>query len=68
MRVGELIDAAYHDKYDRYGPRIVGAVTGPCTSTSASVKVTSRSTPPVRMSPLPLVVPRWLSGPYADRT
>jgi hypothetical protein len=23
------IDAAYHEKYDRYGPRIVGSVTGP---------------------------------------
>ena len=23
------IDAAYHAKYDRYGPRIVGSVTGP---------------------------------------
>ncbi len=23
------IDAAYHRKYDRYGPRIVGSVTGP---------------------------------------
>jgi hypothetical protein len=25
------IDAAYHAKYDRYGPRIVGSVTGPGT-------------------------------------
>lgn len=23
------LDAAYHQKYDRYGPAIVGAVTGP---------------------------------------
>jgi hypothetical protein len=23
------IDAAYHAKYDRHGPRIVGSVTGP---------------------------------------
>jgi hypothetical protein len=23
------IDAAYHAKYDRYGPRIVGTVVGP---------------------------------------
>jgi hypothetical protein len=23
------VDAAYHAKYDRYGPRIVGTVTGP---------------------------------------
>ena len=27
--VQERIDAAYHAKYDRYGPRIVGSVTGP---------------------------------------
>ena len=25
----ERIDAAYHRKYDRYGPRIVGTVVGP---------------------------------------
>ena len=25
----EDIDAAYHQKYDRYGPQIVGSVTGP---------------------------------------
>ena len=25
----DRIDAAYHAKYDRYGPRIVGSVTGP---------------------------------------
>ncbi len=25
------IDAAYHRKYDRYGPQIVGAVVGPAT-------------------------------------
>jgi len=24
----ETIDAAYHEKYDRYGPRIVGTVVG----------------------------------------
>jgi len=23
------VDAAYHAKYDRYGPQIVGSVTGP---------------------------------------
>jgi hypothetical protein len=28
-RAGADIDAAYHAKYDRYGPRIVGSVTGP---------------------------------------
>jgi len=26
---GASIDTAYHDKYDHYGPRLVGAVTGP---------------------------------------
>ena len=26
--VQEAIDAAYHAKYDRYGPRIVGSVVG----------------------------------------
>jgi hypothetical protein len=25
----EDIDATYHAKYDRYGPRIVGSLTGP---------------------------------------
>ena len=25
----QQIDSAYHDKYDRYGPAIVGHVTGP---------------------------------------
>jgi Uncharacterized protein conserved in bacteria (DUF2255) len=27
--VHPAIDAAYHTKYDRYGPQIVGTVTGP---------------------------------------
>jgi hypothetical protein len=27
--VHTAIDAAYHSKYDRYGPRIVGSVVGP---------------------------------------
>jgi hypothetical protein len=27
--VQTAIDAAYHAKYDRYGPRIVGSVVGP---------------------------------------
>jgi len=27
--VHDAIDAAYHTKYDRYGPRIVGTVVGP---------------------------------------
>jgi len=34
------IDAAYHAKYDRYGPGIVGAVTGP-----AAPPTTLRLTP-----------------------
>jgi hypothetical protein len=34
------IDAAYHAKYDRYGPRIVGSVTGP-----SSHQVTVRIVP-----------------------
>jgi hypothetical protein len=29
--VHDDIDAAYHAKYDRYGPRIVGSVTGAST-------------------------------------
>ncbi|HEV7624293.1 MAG TPA: DUF2255 family protein [Amnibacterium sp.] len=27
--VHAAVDAAYHTKYDRYGPRLVGTVTGP---------------------------------------
>ena len=27
----EAVDAAYHAKYDRYGPQIVGTVTGPAS-------------------------------------
>jgi hypothetical protein len=27
--VHDAVDAAYHDKYDRYGPAIVGSVVGP---------------------------------------
>ena len=38
--VHEAIDAAYHAKYDRYGPRIVGTVVGP-----AAADVTIRLTP-----------------------
>lgn len=34
------IDAAYHTKYDRYGPAIVGSVTGP-----AAYQVTIRLVP-----------------------
>jgi hypothetical protein len=32
------IDAAYHGKYDRYGPRIVGSVTGP-TAESVTIRL-----------------------------
>lgn len=27
--IQDAIDAAYHTKYDQYGPKIVGSVTGP---------------------------------------
>ncbi|WP_129337308.1 DUF2255 family protein [Cellulomonas endophytica] len=33
------LDAAYHAKYDRYGPRIVGSVTGPLAA-QATLRVT----------------------------
>lgn len=29
LAVHDAVDAAYHHKYDRYGARIVGSVTGP---------------------------------------
>ena len=29
VRTQAAVDAAYHAKYDRYGPQIVGTVTGP---------------------------------------
>jgi hypothetical protein len=38
--VHESIDAAYHRKHDRYGPRIVGTVVGP-----AAADVTIRLVP-----------------------
>src|SRR4051794_32988976 len=38
--VHAAIDAAYHAKYDRYGPRIVGSVVGP-----AAAAVTLRLVP-----------------------
>jgi hypothetical protein len=38
--VHDAIDAAYHAKYDRYGPRIVGTVVG-----TAAADVTVRLTP-----------------------
>jgi hypothetical protein len=31
--VHAAIDAAYHAKYDRYGPKIVGTVVGPAAET-----------------------------------
>jgi hypothetical protein len=31
--VHPAIDTAYHAKYDRYGPQIVGTVTGPSAAT-----------------------------------
>ena len=39
--VHAAIDAAYHAKYDRYGPAIVGTVTGPDTA-SATFRVDPR--------------------------
>jgi len=38
--VHPAIDAAYHAKYDRYGPQIVGTVTGP-----SAAEVTLRLVP-----------------------
>ncbi len=35
------LDAAYHAKYDRYGPRIVGSVVGPGPA-RATLRVTPR--------------------------
>jgi hypothetical protein len=37
------IDAAYHSKYDRYGPRIVGSVVGPDAET-VTIKLVPRRT------------------------
>ena len=31
--VNDEIDAEYHAKYDRYGPNVVGHVTGPAAHT-----------------------------------
>lgn len=31
-QVHAAVDAAYHAKYDRYGPRIVGSVVGPAVA------------------------------------
>ncbi|HWH94492.1 MAG TPA: DUF2255 family protein [Baekduia sp.] len=37
------IDAAYHSKYDRYGPRIVGSVVGP-DDEAVTIKLVPRAT------------------------
>jgi Uncharacterized protein conserved in bacteria (DUF2255) len=36
------IDAAYHTKYDRYGPKIVGSVVGP-DAKAVTVRVVPRA-------------------------
>ena len=40
--VHAAIDAAYHAKYDRYGPKIVGSVVGPQTE-AVTVRLLPRS-------------------------
>ena len=40
--VHAAIDAAYHAKYDRYGPRIVGSVVGPEVA-AVTVRLVPRS-------------------------
>ena len=40
--VHAAIDAAYHAKYDRYGPRIVGSVVGPAVE-AVTIKLVSRA-------------------------
>ena len=41
--VHDTIDAAYHAKYDRYGPRIVGSVVGPAAAAVRSSLCRARS-------------------------
>lgn len=41
--VHAAIDAAYHSKYDRYGPRIVGTVVGP-DAEAVTIKLVPRLT------------------------
>jgi hypothetical protein len=41
--VHAAIDAAYHAKYDRYGPRIVGTAVGP-DAEGVTIKLVPRST------------------------
>lgn len=36
------IDAAYHAKYDRYGPRVVGTVVGPAAA-AVTIKLVPRT-------------------------
>ena len=40
--VHAAIDAAYHAKYDRYGPRIVGSVVGPAVE-ALTIKLVPRA-------------------------
>ncbi|MBF6614411.1 MAG: DUF2255 family protein [Chloroflexi bacterium] len=40
--VHAAIDAAYHSKYDRYGPRIVGSIVGPDVE-AVTIRLVSRS-------------------------
>jgi hypothetical protein len=42
LDVHAAIDAAYHAKYDRYGPRIVGSVVGPDVR-AVTIKLVPRS-------------------------
>jgi hypothetical protein len=41
--VHAAIDTAYHSKYDRYGPRIVGSVVGP-DAEAVTIKLVPRRT------------------------
>lgn len=41
--VHAAIDAAYHAKYDRYGPRIVGSVVGPAAA-AVTLRLVPRAT------------------------
>lgn len=41
--VHAALDAAYHTKYDRYGPKIVGTVVGPAVE-AVTIRLMPRST------------------------
>jgi hypothetical protein len=41
--VNAALDAAYHAKYDRHGPQIVGTVVGP-EAAAVTIKLAPRST------------------------